>query len=136
MKSKILENVRNIRKSQKETQAQMAEKMGMSLTAYGNWERGVTKLNEERIEHFARVNGKTPSSVVNGYESVEGEASTLEEFRAREVQFKDLLASANEKIQYLEKQLRSAENEIDTLKNNVSLLEDIRAMLERQLAGK
>lgn len=133
MKSKILENIRNIRKSQNRTQAEIAEEMGVSLTAYGNFERGKTRLTQERLEKIARIFGKTPSSVVNGYETVEGEAATLEEFREREEQFKNLLDTANGKIQELEKELDAAKKIINSQQHSIELLQDIRKMLERQI---
>lgn len=133
MKSKILENIRNIRKSQNRTQAEIAEEMGVSLTAYGNFERGKTRLTQERLEKIAKIFGKTPSSVVNGYETVEGEAATLEEFREREEQFKNLLDTANGKIQELEKELDAAKKIISSQQHSIELLQDIRKMLERQI---
>jgi len=135
MKSKILENIRNIRKSLKKTQADMAEEMGVSLTTYGNFERGKTKLTQEKIDHFASVAGKAPSTVVNGFESVEGEATTLEEYRVREVRFRGLLDEANDKILRLERELVSARKIIDSQQHNIELLQDIRRMLEKQVKG-
>ena len=136
MKSKILDNIRNIRRQLGRTQAEMAEEMGLSLTAYGNFERGITKLTEERIETFAKVSGKAPSYIVNGFESVEGEATTLEEYHAREDRLKDLLREANTRIEELEKDLKSARDKIASQEHTISLLEDIRGMLERQLSGR
>lgn len=135
MKSKILENIRNIRKSLKKTQADMAEELGMSLTAYGNFERGKTKLTHEKIEECAKVLHKNPSSVITGYETVEGEATTLEEYRIREVRFRDLLEEANDKIKSLEKELAGAHKIIDAQQHTIDILQDIRKMLEKQVKG-
>lgn len=118
------------------TQAEMAEAMGMSLTAYGNWERGKTKMTEERLEEFAGISGVTHSDVVDGYEGVDGGAKSMEEYRCREDRFKGLLASANDKIRELEKELESANRLIESQKHSISVLEDIRKMLEKQLSGK
>jgi len=63
----VKKNLRNSRKEKRLTQKEMAEKMGISRTAYRNLEEGDTKLLSDHIGQFARILGKSEEELVLGY---------------------------------------------------------------------
>jgi len=63
----VKKNLKNSRKEKRITQKEMAEKMGISRTAYRNLEEGDTKLLSDHIGQFARILGKSEEELVLGY---------------------------------------------------------------------
>ena len=55
----IKENIRKIRKSKGLTQEEMAHRMGISLTAYRDLEKGATGIVNSNISKIAEITGRT-----------------------------------------------------------------------------
>lgn len=51
----IHQNIRTFREKQDISQETMAERLNMSLSGYGKIERGVTKLNMEKLQKIAQI---------------------------------------------------------------------------------
>ena len=64
----VKENIARIRKASGISQTEMAERLGMSRTAYRNLEKGDTRLISETMEKIAAVLDRTPEELVLGYE--------------------------------------------------------------------
>lgn len=57
MISQVLVKIHQIRRSKRITEAWMAEKMGLSVVAYSNFETGKTKTDQKRVELAANLLG-------------------------------------------------------------------------------
>lgn len=103
MKQALL-NIRNLRKQCGMSQSELAERIGMSVTAFGKIERGETRLNSEHVSRIAAVL-EVPEEKIwfgNTYE---------EEAVLRENSFKDNL------VKNLREEIRALTAEKERLKN-------------------
>ncbi len=60
------ERLKTLRKQANLTQKEMAEKMGISQPAYGDWERGVKKPSHENLIKIAKCYGVTTDYLLEG----------------------------------------------------------------------
>ena len=67
MTSKVLENIKAERKRQEITQQDMADRMELSLSAYGKFERGETQTTQDKVEKASSILGKDISCMFLGY---------------------------------------------------------------------
>lgn len=104
MKQALL-NIRNLRKQRGLTQSELAEKIGMSVTAFGKIERGETRLNSEHVSKIAAALEVPEEKIWFG--------DTFEEESAlRENSFKDtLVKNLREEIRTLTAEKQRLENE-------------------------
>ena len=77
----IKQNIRNIRKSRKLTQEEMAYKMGMSLTAYRDLEKGETSIVNANLIKVASLLETTTEELVLGYRPAQMEGPGLEDMK-------------------------------------------------------
>lgn len=50
-----LENIKALRLEKKLTQIEVARQVGVTMTAYINWEKGANKPNEENLQKLTEV---------------------------------------------------------------------------------
>lgn len=60
----IGEKIRFFRERKSLSQAQMSERLGMSVQGYGNIERGETDVSYSRIEHICKELGIMPETLI------------------------------------------------------------------------
>lgn len=77
----IKKNIRNVRKSMKVTQEEMAHRMGMSLTAYRDLEKGDTAIVNTNLKKVAMLLDTTSEELVLGYRPVQMQGPGLEDVR-------------------------------------------------------
>lgn len=70
MKSTIGQNIANYRKKADMTQAELAEKLNVSVQAISKWENDVSHPDIERIGRLARVLNTSAEQIINGEEAV------------------------------------------------------------------
>ena len=58
---RLRQNIRDMREDKKLTQADMAEKLGLSETGYAKIERGESKIRIERLFQIAQVLDVSPA---------------------------------------------------------------------------
>ena len=63
----IKDNIRNIRKGKGLTQEDMADRLGISLTAYRDLERGSTSIVNSNIYRIAEITGTSTEEIMLGY---------------------------------------------------------------------
>lgn len=136
MISKVLESIRLERERQNITQSDMAERMDMSLTSYGNFERGKTKTTQDKIEKAALILGKSPQSFVMGYDVSADFDGPLEELRSRDSYYKSLLAEKDREISELKEKLAASMELVSSKDKIIRVLEEIKNLYERQLPEK
>ena len=127
--SSVKKNILKTRKDLGLTQKEMADKLGISRTAYRNFEKGETKVYSDHISEMARLSGKKEEELVLGYIPRESEEKHLREINdlseqirtmreQYEARISDLLAKLAEKdelIEFLKSNIRSQQSMLDYL---------------------
>ncbi|MBQ0093661.1 MAG: helix-turn-helix transcriptional regulator [Bacteroidales bacterium] len=127
--SSIKKNILKTRKDLGLTQKEMADKLGISRTAYRNLEKGETKVYSSHISAMARLSGKNEEELVLGYIPRASEEQHLREMdnlaermktmqEQYEARIQDLLAKLAEKddlIEFLKSNIRSQQSMLDYL---------------------
>lgn len=127
--SSVKKNILKTRKDLGLTQKEMADKLGISRTAYRNLEKGETKVYSSHISAMARLSGKNEEELVLGYVPRASEEQHLKEMdnlaermktmqEQYEARIQDLLAKLAEKddlIEFLKSNIRSQQSMLDYL---------------------
>lgn len=121
----IKQNIRNIRKSRKYTQEEMADRMGMSLTAYRDLEKGDTSIVNANLQKIAMLLDTTTEELVLGYRPVQMEGPGLEDIRDEYIG----------RVSVLEKRIADLEKLVSSLEETISTKNEIITMLKKSLDG-
>ena len=119
----IKKNIRSIRKARKYTQEEMADKMGMSLTAYRDLEKGETSIVNTNLRKVARLLDTTTEELVLGYRPIQMDGPGLE----------DIKEEYTGRISALEKRIADLERLVLTLEETVAAKNEIITMLKKSL---
>lgn len=111
----IKENIRRIRKARKLTQEEMAHRLGISLTAYRDIEKGSTSMVNSNITRIASHLETTAEELVLGYHPIQMNGQKLEE----------LTGSYTSRISVLEKQVENLEKLVKTLEETIASKNEI-----------
>ncbi len=134
MDDKIIKtNIKKCRKLKKLSQEQMADKLGISRTAYRNFEAGETVLLNPNIISAAHILGTSTETLVLGYTPLK-EKKEVRDFKLK-------AQSDKEKInKTYEAKLDRANNDITQLKITIEALQeavksknDIISLLKREI---
>ena len=111
----IKENIRRIRKARKLTQEEMAHRLGISLTAYRDIEKGSTSMVNSNITRIASHLETSAEELVLGYHPIQMNGQKLEE----------LTGSYTSRISVLEKQVENLEKLVRTLEETIASKNEI-----------
>lgn len=111
----IKENIRRIRKARKLTQEEMAHRLGISLTAYRDIEKGSTSMMNSNITRIASHLETSAEELVLGYHPIQMNGQKLEE----------LTGSYTSRISVLEKQVENLEKLVKTLEETIASKNEI-----------
>ena len=115
----IKKNIRTRRKARIYTQEEMADKMGMSLTAYRDLEKGETSIVNTNLLKIAMLLDTTSEELVLGYRPVQMEGPDLEDVRE---EYSGRVAALERRIADLEKLVLSLEETIATKNEIITML--------------
>lgn len=118
MKEQVIGNIQRIRQEKKISQKEIAERLGISRTAYVNLEKGRTRIVNENVEKFAEITGVSTAEIVLGYKIPEG-LDSLEKAQA------EYGRKRKELIDEYEGRIEKLNRAIDELKQQVSDLRDL-----------
>lgn len=121
--SSIKKNIRRIRKARKLTQEEMAHRLGISLTAYRDLEKGSTSVVNGHIMKMAMLLNTSTEEIVLGYKPVQAEGATVE----------DVQEEYSIRITSYEKRINDLEKIIATLEETVRTKNDVILMLKKRL---
>ena len=121
--SSIKQNIRNVRKSRKFTQEEMADRMGMSLTAYRDLEKGDTSIVNSNLQKVADLLETTSEELVLGYRPLQMEGPGVEDVREE----------YSEKLEALAKRIHDLEKLVNSLEETISTKNEIISMLKKKL---
>ena len=119
----IKNNIRKIRKARKLTQEDMAHRLGISLTAYRDIEKGNTSILNSNLLKIASLLDTPTEEIVLGYCPAQAEGRNI-----REVQ-----AEYSGRINILEKRIADLEKIVRVQEENISSKNEIIAMLKKKL---
>lgn len=113
--SSIKENLRKIRKERRITQEDMAFKLGISLTAYRDLERGNTSMVNANLIKSAQLLETSTEEIVLGYKPAQMSSHKLEDI---ENEYSGRISSLEKEVESLSKLVKSLE-EIISAKNQI-----------------
>lgn len=64
IRDRLRQNIRDFREDKNLTQADIAEKLGMSVTGYAKLERGESQIRVERLEQIAQILDVEPNELM------------------------------------------------------------------------
>ena len=114
----IKNNIRKIRKASRITQEEMAHKLGISLTAYRDLEKGSTSILNYNLMRIADLLGTSTEEIILGYRPAQIEGADLQEVQA---EYSGKIDVLKKRISDLEK-LVSSHEEIINSKNEIILM--------------
>ena len=133
----VKKNISQKRKASGISQTEMADKLGLSRTAYRNIEMGDTRLISDKVEDIARLLDVTAEELVLGYKPSENMAMRFNDI---EHEFEEERSAI---IRQYESEMKRLENTIDTLNSYITALKDtlltkdeMIAMLKKKLADE
>lgn len=135
----VKDNIRNFRKRHRLTQSEMADKLGISRTAYRNIEMGETRLISENIEKIAGILEMDTAELVLGYapyakgRSEEGGGQTLKDIRIIETEkrYREENERMAAEIARLENKVTLLQQHLDTLKELIKTKDQIISMMKK-----
>jgi len=132
----IRENLRRTRVSSGLTQTEMAERIGISVTAYQKIESGRTRILNTNFSKCAEVLGVSLSELVNGFVPVRNAKSVIEDvresyglkMRVQESGYMNEIQSKDREIGRLKDVIKDKE---DTIATQKLLIDQLLSRLER-----
>ena len=115
----IKENIRKARTKRRITQEEMAARLGISLTAYRDLEKGGTSVMHGNIIKMAELLETSAEEIVLGYHPSELEAGTLEDVRT---QYGNHICILEQRIVDLEKLVISLEGQVASKDEIIKML--------------
>lgn len=115
----IKANIRKIRKKHKLTQEEMALRLGISLTAYRDLEKGNTAMMNANVAKIASLLETTTEELVLGYVPVQMKGNALEDVQEK---YGNRIDTMERRIADLEKLVRSLEETIESKNEIIAML--------------
>lgn len=115
----IKENIRRARKKRNITQEEMADRLGISLTAYRDLEKGGTAVVHGKVIKMAELLDTSTEEIVLGYRPSQLESRTLEDVRA---QYGSQICILEQRIADLEKLVLSLEGQVASKDEIIKML--------------
>ncbi len=116
----IKDNICKFRKRKNMTQEEMANLLGISLTAYRELEKGGTSVMNPNIMNMARLTEATAEEIVLGYKP--SQIENIDKLHEREEEYSDRIVILERRISDLEKLVASLEETIASKNEIISML--------------
>ena len=142
----VKDNIRNFRKIYKLTQSEMADKLGISRTAYRNIESGETRLISENVSRIADILHIKTEDLVLGYSPEPGQkeknrrpgsisAQLAEMKRAHEKETEEMsseIIRLKKDLQYLTRRIEDLEELLKTKDEIISMMKKFESRPEQK----
>ena len=119
----IKDNIRKLRKQRRLTQEEMALQLGISLTAYRDFEKGKTSILHCNLMKIATLLDTPTEEVLLGYKPSQIEGATL----------KDVELEYTGKITILETRIADLEKLVHAKEETIRNMDEIISMLKQKL---
>ena len=126
----IKDNIRRIRKTRKLTQEDVALRLGISLTAYRDLERGSTAVMNGNLCRLAEEFETSTEELILGYKPSQQASRTLEEVKG---QYQNKVILLKKQVEDLEKLVRTLEETIASKNEIIENNKEIITMLKKEL---
>lgn len=126
----IKNNIRRIRKDRKYTQEDMAHKLGISLTAYRDLERGNTAIMNSNIDKIATHLKTSAEEIVLGYRPIQMNGQRLEDITGS---YTDRILKLEQEMAHMKRLIRSLEEIIASKNEIIENNKEIITMLKKEL---
>lgn len=134
--SSVKKNISRIRKASGISQTEMAERLGISRTAYRNIETGDTKLINDNVDRIASLLDTTSEELVLGYTpSAKDSMKVYDIQKENALKQKEMAARFETEIARLNEQINTLKEYIDALQETVRTKDEMISMLKRKVAG-
>lgn len=117
----IKDNIRRIRKSQRITQEEMAHRLGISLTAYRDLEKGSTSMMNANVARIALLLNTSIEELLLGYRPVQMPERILKEEQEK---YGNHIDTMKKRIDDLEKLVKSLQETIETKNEIIGMLKN------------
>lgn len=117
--SSIKNNIRKKRKEKKFTQEEVAHRLGISLTAYRDFEKGGTSIVNGHVIRLADLLDTTTEELVLGYKPSKENIAVLEDVRS---EYGNRIGTLEKRISDLEKLVASLEETVATKNEIIRML--------------
>ncbi len=132
----VKRNISRIRKASGISQTEMAERLGMSRTAYRNLENGDTRLINENVDRIAALLDTTAEEIVLGYTPSAKDSLRLNDIQKEYAsKQKELISIHETEISRLNEQIRTLREHIEALQETIRTKDELISMLKRKIAG-
>jgi transcriptional regulator with XRE-family HTH domain len=121
----IKENIRSIRRRNGLTQEEMAHRLGISLTAYRDLEKGATAIFNSNIYKIAELTGTSTEEIVLGYRP-----------EMPDVKIEDEQVEYSSKMESMATRINDLEKIVASLEETISSKNEIIAMLKKNIDGE
>lgn len=121
----IKENIRSIRRRNGLTQEEMAHRLGISLTAYRDLEKGATAIFNSNIYKIAELTGTSTEEIVLGYRP-----------EMPDVKIEDEQVEYSSKMESMATRIHDLEKIVASLEETISSKNEIIAMLKKNIDGE
>ena len=115
----IKDNIRKIRKTRRMTQEEMALRLGISITAYRDLEKGNTSILNSNVYKIADLLDTPAEEIVLGYRPSQMEGTSLKEVQQ---EYSGKIETLNRRILDLEKLVLYLEETIESKNEIISML--------------
>lgn len=115
----IKDNIRKIRKTRRMTQEEMALRLGISITAYRDLEKGNTSILNSNVYKIADLLDTPAEEIVLGYRPSQMEGTSLQEVQQ---EYSGKIETLNRRILDLEKLVLYLEEAIESKNEIISML--------------
>ena len=126
----IKDNIRRIRKNRRLTQEDVAHRLGISLTAYRDLERGSTNIMNGNLCKLAEEFETSPEELVLGYKPIQQASKTLEEVKGK---YQSRVTLLEKQVEDLEKLVKTLEETIASKNEIIENNKEIIIMLKKEL---
>ncbi|MBO8452989.1 MAG: helix-turn-helix transcriptional regulator [Bacteroidetes bacterium] len=134
--SSVKKNISRIRKASGISQTEMAERLGISRTAYRNIETGDTKLINDNVDRIASLLDTTSEELVLGYTPSAKDSMKVNDIQKENaLKQKEMAARFETEIARLNEQINTLKEYIDALQETVRTKDEMISMLKRKVAG-
>ena len=120
----IKDNVCKFRKQRKMTQEEMADLLGISITAYRELEKGSTSMMNQHILKMARITNTPTEEIVLGYMPAQIDNPG---------KLRDLQAEYEEKVKERDRRIAELEKMVSYLEETIATKNEIITMLKKSL---
>ena len=127
--TQIKQLIRSLRQKAGLTQAQMAEKLGISRIAYREIECGATKITIELIERISEALNCPKDKIVMGYDL---DAVQMESLRDSRAEFEKEILSLQQKVSELAKKNEELGRQVEDLTEKYELSRELAAELRKR----